>query len=246
MNINKALIKMITIFISLGSLTTVGIATNTNFKAEEFLVDSISFDENVNIITDTEKESEILDKIDSLSENYTKDNVDDIEALINSLSDEDTKNSLKQILKTTISNITLSDMSASIDVYIQSENILTMSLDTNHILFDNFDGVNDMEKLRAINITVNSTLPYELNASLMTEIQNADGTKIMNKEILNIKEEGATDYKAFASVGQKIALSDNNPPATNVTHYIDLKLNGKIPYEIDVYKTVVQFEIQQK
>lgn len=246
MNINKQLLKILSILVVLGNLMHISLATNTNLNREESLVDFVSFDENVNAIADEEKESEILNKIESLSKNYTKDNVEDIEALINSLNNEDKRNSLKQILKSTISDITLSDISANIDVYIQSENILTMSLDTNYILFDNFDGINDMERLRAINITVNSTLPYELNASLKTEIQNADATRFMNKEILNIKEEGVGDYKNFSSVGQKIILSDNNPPATNVTHYIDFKLKGRIPYEIDVYKTAVQFEIQQK
>ena len=35
-------------------------------------------------------------------------------------------------------------------MYIKSENTLSLSLDTNNILFDNFSGVEDIEKLNTI------------------------------------------------------------------------------------------------
>ena len=54
-----------------------------------------------------------------------------------------------------------------------------------------------MEKLNAVNLTVESSLPYELNVSLEGEIQNADKTETLDKSILGIRANGDVDYKSF-------------------------------------------------
>ena len=75
------------------------------------------------------------------------------------------------------------------------KNTLSLSLDTNSITFENFSGVEDMEKLSAVNLTVESSLPYEVNASLETEIQNADKTEVVDKSIFGIKSNNDVNYK---------------------------------------------------
>ena len=248
MKVNKILLKSMGMILGAITLSNTSIAKDSISldKAEDISsIDFIVSDEDL-INNKISKENEVLNAINDLEKDYTKENVHKIESLINSIDDESLQLSLEEKLKETISTLTLSDMTANIDVYIQSENILTMSLDTNYILFDNFDGINDMDKNGAITITVNSTLPYQLNASLVTEITGSNPQNIMNKEIFNIKESTSDEYQTFTTVGEKITLSDDNPSATDVNHYIDLKLKGKIPYSIDVYKAVVQFEIQQK
>lgn len=245
MKVNKVLLKSASVLFGVATLSNIAMANNYAYLDEGISkIDFSTTDENIS--NEISKEDEILSAINDLENDYTKENVHKIESLIDSIEDKSLQLTLENKLKETISLLTVSDMTANIDVYIQSENVLTMSLDTNYILFDNFDGISDMDKSRAINITVNSTLPYEVSATLVTEITGSNPQNIMNKEIFNIKESTSDEYKFFSAVGDKIILSDANPPATDVNHYIDFKLKGRIPYTIDVYKAVVQFEVQQK
>ena len=160
----------------------------------------------------------------------------------------------KDQLQEEVSNITaLNDIelerknvTSNLDLYIKSENILMMSLNTNSITFEDFSGVEDMEKIGALQISINSSLPYSLNAYLPIEIQNSDKSVIMNKDILNIKENSETAYQTFANTADKIVLKDNNSAGNDLIHNIDIKLKGGIAHQKDVYKTTIKFEAQQK
>ena len=136
--------------------------------------------------------------------------------------------------------------SSNIDVYIKSENMLSMSLDTNSIMFDDFSGVEDIEKINAVNININSSLPYQLNAYLPVEIQNTDKTNTMDKQILNIKENSEADYKEFKNINEKVVLKDNCTAGNDLIHGVDIKLKGGIAHEKDAYKTTIKFEAEQK
>lgn len=139
-----------------------------------------------------------------------------------------------------------SEWSANIDVYITFENVLSLSLDTNTITFSDFSATEDVIREGAFNISVTSTLPYSLNSYLEGEIYNSDKSILLNKEILNIKEGGETEYKFFKNVKNKVVLKDNNLPTDNTVHPIDLKLRGGITHEKDVYKATIKFEVEQK
>ena len=135
---------------------------------------------------------------------------------------------------------------SNIDVYIKSENLLLMSLSTNSITFDDFSGIEDMTKENAVNISINSSLPYNLNAYLATEIQNNDKSNTMNKDILSIKDNSKVDYQTFSSINDKVVLKSNCASGNDKQHNIDLKLNGGIAHEKDVYKTTIKFEAEQQ
>lgn len=137
-------------------------------------------------------------------------------------------------------------VTANLDVYIESENILSMSLDTNSITFEDFNGTEDLEQNRAIELSINSSLPYEINAYLEEEIQNADKTEVMDKRILNLKESSTTDYKEFTDVKTKLNLVPNSSAGNGKIHNFDFKLNGGITHKKDVYKTTIKFEAIQK
>lgn len=135
---------------------------------------------------------------------------------------------------------------ANVDVYIQSENMLSLSLDTNIVAFDDFSGVEDVEKLNAVNLVVSSSLPYEVNAYLASEIQNNDKSKTIDKNILNIRANGEMSYKAFFDTTNPLMLLDSQSSGNDITHGIDLKLKGNIAHEKDIYKTTIKFEVKQK
>ena len=140
----------------------------------------------------------------------------------------------------------LKTASANLDVYIKCENMLSMSLDTNQISFDDFSGIEDIEKINAVNVSINSSLPYQLNAYLPSEIQNADKTKTLDKSILNIKESNESTYQAFSNTTDKVVLKDNCNSGNQLVHGIDIMLKGGVAHEKDVYKAVIKLEAEQK
>lgn len=168
--------------------------------------------------------------------------------IVNALPDSPEKNSLQSRLNSIVPNISLTPQLATsnIDIYIKSENMLSLSLDTNSVTFEDFSGVEDMEKLNAISLTINSSLPYRINAYLATEIQNGDKSKIMDKEILNIRANGNTDYNTFVDTTTPVVLLDDHQSGNNINHDIDLMLKGNLSHEKDVYKTTIKFEVVQK
>ena len=160
----------------------------------------------------------------------------------------------KDKLQEEVNNITSLDdmelerknMTVNLDLYIKCENVLSMTLNTNSITFEDFSGIEDMIKENAVNISINSSLPYQLNAYLPVEIQNADKTNTMDKSILNIKENSEVDYKEFVNINEKVVLKDNCYAGNDLLHGIDIKLKGGIAHEKDVYKTTIKFEAEQK
>ena len=163
------------------------------------------------------------------------------------------ESSYKEQLQNQLNEIFSSDMlldrkltTSNLDVYIKSENILQMSLDTNSISFDDFSGIEDVVKENAVNITINSSLPYQINAYLPAEIQNSDKSATMDKSILNIKESGESNYQTFVNTTDKIVLKDNCSAGNYLTHGVDLKLAGGIAHEKDVYKATIKLEAEQK
>ena len=160
----------------------------------------------------------------------------------------------KDELQETVDNISrLNDMelerktvSSNLDLYIKCENILMMSLSTNSITFEDFSGIEDMIKENAVQISINSSLPYQLNAYLPTEIQNADKSVTMDKDILNIKENSESTYQTFSNTTDKVILKDNCPYGNDIIHGIDIKLKSGIAHQKDAYKTTIKFEAEQK
>lgn len=138
------------------------------------------------------------------------------------------------------------DITNNIDIYIKPQNILSMNLSTNNISFEDFNNTEDLEYLNAVEVTVNSSLPYQLNAYLESEIQNADKTKYINKSILNIKSSSKNEYRSFVDLVTPIVIEDDQEAGENNIHSIDIKLSGSSSYEVDVYKTTIKFEAKQK
>ncbi len=137
-------------------------------------------------------------------------------------------------------------ISANLDIYIKSENMLSISLDTNSVTFKNFSGVEDLEKKNAINMAVSSSLPYKIKAYLPTEIQNADKTEILDKSILNIKVNSESVYRQFPNLTTPIILLDSQGAGNNINHGIDLKLSTSNSHKADNYKTTIKLEVEQK
>lgn len=142
-----------------------------------------------------------LDAVDESESNSTIDNLNTARNLVNHMNEGELKEQLQQRLNQ-ISN--LNDLqlerktsTSNVDIYIKSENMLSMSLSTNSITFEDYSGVDDLEQSNAIKISINSSLPYQLNSYLVSEIQNSDGSKIIDKDRLNIKDASDIDYKEF-------------------------------------------------
>ena len=199
----------------------------------------------------------VVDRLDKIAENAieeaennsTSSNISLARMYVNMLPESLYKDQLQNQLSEVFSSDIVLDrktVTSNLDLYIKCENILMMSLSTNSITFEDFSGIEDMEKANAVNITINSSLPYQLNAYLPTEIQNSDKSATMNKDILNIKENSESVYQTFANTADKIILKDNCSAGNNLVHGVDIKLKGGIAHQKDVYKTTIKFEAEQK
>lgn len=162
------------------------------------------------------------------------------------------ESSIKEQLQSRLNNIypdmhmEVKNSTANLDVYIKSENVLNVALNTNSISFEDFSGVEDMEKKESILLTINSSLPYEVDVTLPSEIKNMTNDKTMNLDILQIKNNSDSDYKKFTGINQKLKLLDNQPLGNNKEHSVDLMLKGGIAHEKDIYRAVLKFEVNQK
>lgn len=148
----------------------------------------------------------------------------------NEYTEEINNTETKENLQKSAQKAVVSDTS-NIDVYVKPESILSVSLNTNSVTFNEFDGINDVELPGSLELTVDSNLSYNINAILESEIRNSDGTKIMDKSILGIKANTDSAYSFFSSVGDKIILFENMNAVGAQNHLIDLCLKGGIPYE---------------
>ena len=196
-----------------------------------------------------EMEAEVA--VSNVEEEPTVNNMIIARGLVNGLDESETKDDLQDRLNIVEveMELTKKNATANVDVYIKSENMLKLSLDTNSVTFEDFSGVVDMEKPNAVNLTVSSSLPYKVDAYLATDIQNATKDKTMNKEILKIKANNSleSEYKSFTDVNiTPITLLDDQIAGNDVVHGIDLMLKGNLAHEKDVYKTTIKFEVGQK
>ena len=174
--------------------------------------------------------------------------IEDARNLVNKMEESEEKLRLTDLLNSLSPDLTINkkDTTANIDLYIKSQNMLSLSLDTNSITFKNYSGVEDLEMLGAVNISINSSLPYQLNAYLPSEIANSDKSKTLPIDILNIRDSSEADYKQFTNTTDKIVLKDGCVKGNDKVHTIDLKLASNQAHKADVYKTVIKFEAEQK
>lgn len=199
-------------------------------------------------LDDLSLEQSAIEAVEKAESTILLDDISKARSLVNSLRETNLKDNLQLRLNIISPNMSMSEkcVSSNLDIYIKSENMLSLSLDTNSIMFDGFSGVDDIEKLNAINLTVSSSLPYKINAYLSTEIQNGDKSKTMDRAILNIRANGESNYNTFVDIDSPTVLLDGQPADNNVSHGIDLMLKGNLAHEKDVYKTVIMFEAEQK
>lgn len=190
------------------------------------------------------------DKVLSLKNDSSVQNVSEARMYVNMLPDSLYKDRLQDILNntfvTTGMDFEKKNITANMDIYVKYKNMLSMSLSTNRVTFENYSGVDELEMLNAVEITVNSSLPYSLNVSMPSEIYNKDKTNSMPISILNVRESGQSQYKNFVNTTDKIVLKDDCNAGNDNYHRVDLKLASNEAYKADVYKAVLKFEVQQK
>lgn len=181
-------------------------------------------------------------------------NIASARELVNALPEGADKDRLQGRLNalTSITDVTMpiNSATANVDIYIKCENMLSLSLNTNSVTFEDFGGTEDLEKKNAVTLSINSSLPYDVNAYLPTAIQGSRGG-VMKPDTLRIKansDSGA--YKKFPGIGtgtsEKLVLLADESAGNGKTHGIDLKLQGGMANDADVYKATIKFEVFQK
>lgn len=191
-------------------------------------------------------EEEAIDAVEKAESTILPEDIDKASDLVSKLPEGTLKDELIERIENIGGTVvTIPSASDNLDILINVENKIELSMDTNIIRFDNFDGTKDEEKLGAVNLSITSTLPYEINAYLASEIQSINSANIMDKRVLNIKEGLTSIYKQFNNIDEKVSLSTGNPKGKNVPHEIDILLKGGYAYKKDNYKAVIKIEVVQ-
>ncbi|MBQ8997177.1 MAG: hypothetical protein IJ086_00625 [Clostridium sp.] len=187
--------------------------------------------------------------IDAAKSNPTVDNIAIARMWVNLLEDSSLKDELQddigEITQVKDMQIERKTVSSNIDLYVRSENALSMGLSTSSVTFDNYSSVSDSEMLNAVEVTIHSSLPYSFNTYLETPIESLDGQATIQPNTLSIRENSKT-YQVFNNVKEKIVLNDNTDAGNNNIHNIDLKLSKNTADKANVYKTTIKFEAVQK
>lgn len=190
------------------------------------------------------------DSIVEVETNPTVENISLSRSIVNQMEESLLKDQLQEKLN---SIFALEDMviekqiaSVNTDVYIKSLNALSLSLSTNSITFDNFGSVENQEMNSAVKLSVESSLPYELNACLPQEIRGKETNGVLNPNIVNLKLSTQDSYTPFSDIDTKLHLLDNQTYNNNNTHSIDIMLDSGIMHKKDVYRGIIKFEVNQK
>lgn len=156
------------------------------------------------------------------------------------------QNELNSIVDIEVPDVEKKSATLNADIYVGMKNVLSLSLDTNSIVFDEVDATEATELKNAINLSVVSSLPYKINAHLEDEIYNADKSNKLDKSVLNIKANEADNYQVFAGLSSAVTLLDDQDSGTNNIHGVNLRLLFNTAHKVGVYKTAIKFEVEQK
>ena len=178
----------------------------------------------------------------------TVESLHDVRRMVNMLPESFRKEELQRALNSISVDLELERLSstANLDVYIKSENMLSLSLDTNSVTFDNYSGTEDIIKSNVVKLTVNSSLPYKINAYLESKIENADGSSNIDTSLFNIKANTDSEFKEFTDIKIPVLLLDDQSKGNNITHNLDFKLKGSLAHKADIYKATIKLEVIQK
>ena len=131
---------------------------------------------------------------------------------------------------------------SDLNIYIKNDNMLSISLNTNIIKFGEYSGVESTNMPMVANITINSSLPYYLNA-YMPVTHNSLVSQI---NLLEVKENSEEEYQEFENIDDKLVLKGICEEGNQKKHSIDLKLGSDESCKEDTCKTIIKFEAEQK
>lgn len=134
---------------------------------------------------------------------------------------------------------------ANLRVDMTYDNAISLSINTNRISFNGVTGIEDIVKNNAVQLTVSSSLPYDVNITLEDDIQNASGSNTIDNSILSVKSSTSSTYKTFGNSGQKVNILTGQSAGNNKTHNLDFKINGGTLAVSDDYYVNMKIEISQ-
>jgi hypothetical protein len=142
-----------------------------------------------------------------------------------------------------IQEIIASNYSNILDLYFKPESIISISIDTSNIVFNDFEV--SVTQSADIKINVESNTSYDVCMYLVDEIYNFDKTSKLNHSILNVLGDESYGYQGFKDVSTPITLFKNQDSTENTTHVVKARISNNLAFNADVYKTQFKIEIYQ-
>jgi hypothetical protein len=221
-----------------GGLVVVGCSSSSNVSGLTNLGDNDAI-----IVKFKESEEKAVVKAES---NSTLQNISRARILINTMSESIEKDQLQARLNSlTPSDLALipENNTSNIDVYVLSNNSLSLSLLNSLVTFDDFSGTEDLSISNALSFTVDSSLNYNISISLVGNIVSNKGN-VLDKSIFNLKANDSSVYSNYIN-SNTLNLFTNQTAGNNKTHKIDMMLKGNVAHTADVYKAVLKISVEQ-
>lgn len=234
MKLKKSILNYITVGCVLACIP------NNSF-ANENSADIMSYS-----VMNLDDNSAIEEAVSNAESERTKEAIQTARELVNDMDESVEKEGFQERLNNITPDLALEilESTANVDIYIKSENMLLVSLDTNIVTFEEYSGIGEMLKPNAVTLSINSSLSYQVKATLLDEIKSATG-QIIDKSLLTIKANEKDSYESFTDINTPVLLLDSMPAGNDYTHGIDLRLAPDHAHKADIYKTIIKFEVNQ-
>lgn len=141
-------------------------------------------------------------------------------------------------------NDTPTTSSETLNVIVNANNTIELSMSTNTISFDSYNGTKNFEN-DDLSVSITSGLNYDLSASMTNELSSSEGYNI-NSNLLGVKEGSMNEFNTFETIGQKVFLVTNASAGRDNIHNITFKLLGDSSVKAGNYSTTIKFEVEQK
>jgi hypothetical protein len=228
---------------STGKIIAVGYFKSIDIDGLESFSSTSRYD--AMIVQYKDVQAEIRKAIETAQSSKTITDINNARLLVNAMSESTTKDEFQALLNELISSdLTLSsaNITSNMDLYVISNNSLSITLINSSITFEEFSGITDLTT-EPLTIQVNSSLNYNISASLVGDIVSSAGNTL-DKSIFNIKANSSNDYKNFVN-DTKLTLFNNQTAGNNITHKIDMILKGNVAHTADMYKAVLKISVEQ-
>lgn len=129
-----------------------------------------------------------------------------------------------------------------ITISFQQPETLSVTLSTDTVNFGLVSGVDETERLNDVNVTVSSSLPYNIDIKASKDIVGSNPSNIIDVSKISVK----ADSGGYVSMNKGFSnLVNNSPQTVSRIHNLSFKLGSTIGAKSDSYSVPLVLRVNQ-